>query len=150
QLQKKPPDPRLEDPFFTDCQTLLDEITVLQEAITITCLHEATQFARQHIEDVKQEAQLLTFDDQLSRLLQALQGEHGDTLAQALRSAMPVAIIDEFQDTDANQYGIFRHVYLQSGAGTDDIAGPSGMVMIGDPRSEEHTSELQSRENIVC
>src|SRR5690606_36764925 len=104
------------------------------EAITIACLHEATQFARQHIEHVKQEAQLLTLDDQLSRLLQALQGEHGDTLAQSLRSAMPVAMIYEFQDTDAIQYGIFRHVYLQSGADRDDIAGPSGMVMIVDPK----------------
>ena len=134
QLQKKPPDPRLEDPFFTACQTLLDEITVLQHAITITCLHEATQFARQHIENVKQEAQLLTFDDQLSRLLQALQGEHGDTLAQALRTAMPVAMIDEFQDTDAIQYGIFRHIYLQHADASDSSAGPSGMVMIGDPK----------------
>ena len=142
QLPKRPDDPRLDDPFFTACQAILDETALLKDAMPITCLHEATQFARQHMEKVKQDAQLLTFNDQLSRLLEALQGEQGDTLARALRSAMPVAMIDEFQDTDAIQYGIFRRLYLSGpgAAGNEphDSAphdsAPSGMVMIGDPK----------------
>lgn len=131
--QLKKADPALEDPFFAECQVIIDELEELQHALFITCLCESTRFARQHIEAVKQKGQLLTFNDQLTRLLEALQREHGETLAQALRTAMPVAMIDEFQDTDAIQYGIFRRIYFQHDDIRHDVL-PSGMIMIGDPK----------------
>ncbi len=52
---------------------------------------------------------MLGFDDMLSRLDAALrQPEHGEPLAAAIRQRFPVAMIDEFQDTDPQQYRIFR------------------------------------------
>src|SRR5690606_13544199 len=115
----KKADPGLQDDFFDSCQSLLDEIALLQQEVGIACLRESTAFARRHIENVKQTGQLLTFSDQLTRLLEALRAEHGSTLAAALRKAMPVAMIDEFLDTDAVQYAIFRHIYFQPSESAD-------------------------------
>lgn len=56
----------------------------------------------------------LGFDDMLSRLDEALRGDSGETLASAIRQRFPVAMIDEFQDTDPQQYRIFA----ASGAGS--------------------------------
>lgn len=50
----------------------------------------------------------------LSRLDEALRGDSGETLASAIRQRFPVAMIDEFQDTDPQQYRIFA----ASGAGS--------------------------------
>src|SRR5690606_41768857 len=61
-------------------------------------------------------------------------------------------------DIDASEQGYpgSRHgleVLLQ-GEGEDqcddDAHRPAGAVLDGEDRSEEHTSELQSRENLVC
>ncbi|MGE8496856.1 MAG: exodeoxyribonuclease V subunit beta [Pseudomonas sp.] len=67
---------------------------------------------------------LLAFDDLLNRVQQALQGEGGEHLAQALRNQYPVALIDEFQDTDPVQYQVFHRIY--DGAGD--------LCFVGDPK----------------
>ncbi len=51
------------------------------------------------------------FDDLLTRLDSALQHEGGEQLAEAIRLRYPVAMIDEFQDTDPQQYRIFQAIY---------------------------------------
>ena len=51
---------------------------------------------------------LLAFDDLLNRLDQALQGPVGHDLAASLRATYPLALIDEFQDTNAVQYAWLR------------------------------------------
>ncbi len=50
-------------------------------------------------------------------------------LADALFADWPVALVDEFQDTDDQQYGILDRLYR------DDAGQPRGrLVMIGDPK----------------
>ncbi|SNY64872.1 exodeoxyribonuclease V subunit beta [Enterobacter sp. CC120223-11] len=66
------------------------------------------------------------FDDMLSRLDQALQSESGEALAAAIRQRFPVAMIDEFQDTDPQQYRIFRRIWRRQ----PDTA----LLLIGDPK----------------
>ena len=51
------------------------------------------------------------FDDMLLRLDAALQSEGGERLATLIREQFPVALIDEFQDTDPVQYRIFENIY---------------------------------------
>ncbi|MEX3018462.1 exodeoxyribonuclease V subunit beta [Kluyvera sp. STS39-E] len=68
----------------------------------------------------------LGFDDMLSRLDEALHGDSGDALAAAIRQRFPVAMIDEFQDTDPQQYRIFRRIWRQQ----PDTA----LLLIGDPK----------------
>jgi exodeoxyribonuclease V beta subunit len=67
---------------------------------------------------------LLAFDDLLNKLQQALYGEGGDHLAGTLREQYPVALIDEFQDTDPVQYQVFRRIYEHQG----------DLCFVGDPK----------------
>src|SRR5205823_3966 len=55
----------------------------------------------------------------------ALASRHGHALAEAMRRRYPVALIDEFQDTDPVQYRIFRQVY-------HDTTAP--VFFVGDPK----------------
>lgn len=68
------------------------------------------------------------FDDLLQRLYAALHATDG-RLAAVLREQYPVALVDEFQDTDPWQYGSLRRIYLDPDAGRS-----VGLVMIGDPK----------------
>ena len=68
----------------------------------------------------KKEQAVLAYQDQLNLLLQALQSDSGESMARALRREYPVAMIDEFKDTDNIQYRIFEHIYP---AGEDGSRG---------------------------
>ena len=70
-----------------------------------------------------------TFDDLLSTVSDALDGKEGRSLADALFAAWPVALVDEFQDTDGVQYGILDRIYRSA---DDNKRGR--LVMIGDPK----------------
>ncbi len=69
------------------------------------------------------------FDDLLSRLESALHGPHGENLSASIRAQFPVAMIDEFQDTDPLQYRIFDAIYRVAA----DAPG-TGLILIGDPK----------------
>lgn len=72
-------------------------------------------------------------DDLLVQLNRALDpkeaGDNAKLLAGTLREHYPVAMIDEFQDTDPIQFEIFDRVYQVA-----DNANDSGIFMIGDPK----------------
>jgi exodeoxyribonuclease V beta subunit len=71
-----------------------------------------------------------TFDQLLHAVHAALQPRDGQrALADALCAAWPVALVDEFQDTDPVQFGILDAIY------SDAEGLPRGrLVMIGDPK----------------
>ena len=75
----------------------------------------------------------LGFDDLLAVVHDVLiaEAEHcgARPLADALFAAWPVALIDEFQDTDGLQYGILDTVYRAQGG---ELRGR--LLMIGDPK----------------
>lgn len=70
------------------------------------------------------------FDDMLSLVDEALRGPGGPPLAAAMRRRWHFVLIDEFQDTDATQWSIFRQVFSARSA----IASPSSLVLVGDPK----------------
>jgi exodeoxyribonuclease V beta subunit len=71
-----------------------------------------------------------TFDQLLHAVRAALEPRDGQrALADALHAAWPVALVDEFQDTDPVQFGILDAIYR------DAEGKPRGrLVMIGDPK----------------
>lgn len=75
----------------------------------------------------------MNFDDLLVQLEKALNPEidkdHAQHLAATLKRNYPIAMIDEFQDTDPIQYSIFDCIYT-----IKDSAKDSGIFMIGDPK----------------
>lgn len=81
------------------------------------------------LEAEKQKRAELGFDDLLVRLDRALAGAGGEHLAERIRLQFPVALIDEFQDTDPLQYRIFERIYRIAENPRD-----CGLFMIGDPK----------------
>jgi len=92
-------------------------------------LAHAACWVRARFDDEKRRRAEMGFDDMLTRLDAALHGENGERLAQVIRAQFPVALIDEFQDTDPVQYRIFDRVY-RIADNPDDCA----LLMIGDPK----------------
>jgi exodeoxyribonuclease V beta subunit len=75
---------------------------------------------------------LLAFDDLLNRLDEALRGPAGEDLAATLRGQYPLALIDEFQDTDPVQYAIFDRIYARvAGVASGSAAD---LCFVGDPK----------------
>ncbi|MBX2813656.1 MAG: UvrD-helicase domain-containing protein [Myxococcales bacterium] len=69
----------------------------------------------------------LDFSDMLNLLEESLYTEGGELLKEHLVRRYPVAIIDEFQDTDNIQWRIFRKLYLEP-----PLSGR--LMVIGDPK----------------
>jgi exodeoxyribonuclease V beta subunit len=88
-------------------------------------LAEAAQACREEMPRRARQRHVQTFSMLIDAVYQRLCGEHADSvLADRLYEAFPVALIDEFQDTDQRQFAIFDRIYR--GRGT--------LVMIGDPK----------------
>jgi len=83
----------------------------------------------QRFEQEKRQRAEMGFDDMLTRLDAALQSDNGERLAQVIRTQFPVALIDEFQDTDPLQYRIFDCIYA-----IEDNRPDCGLFLIGDPK----------------
>jgi exodeoxyribonuclease V beta subunit len=73
--------------------------------------HEFLAFAREELPRHKARLNILTYDDLLARLRDALKSRTGPTLLKTLGAQYRAALIDEFQDTDSVQYEIFRQVF---------------------------------------
>ncbi|MGY0560485.1 exodeoxyribonuclease V subunit beta [Luteimonas sp. A277] len=107
--------------------TALAEVDRLREARQVALLHRLRDDARRRMLRHKQQVRVLTYDDLIDRVAEALEGEHADALAARLREQYRIALVDEFQDTDPRQWQIFSRVF---GAGSPD----SALFLIGDPK----------------
>ncbi|TQF71473.1 exodeoxyribonuclease V subunit beta [Pseudoalteromonas luteoviolacea] len=107
-----------------------DEMSALHHKVKcqlpIALLQHALGDVKQILLQHKQLQSTISPDDLLGNLFQALQSEAGGELASKIVQQYPVALIDEFQDTDPIQYGIFSAIYQSS--------DESGLTMIGDPK----------------
>lgn len=73
----------------------------------------------------------LGYQDLLNELHAALEGRNGMALARGLRERYPVALIDEYQDTDPLQTRIFTRVYEPA----LKVPGtPPVLFIVGDPK----------------
>ncbi|MBL1377144.1 exodeoxyribonuclease V subunit beta [Zobellella iuensis] len=115
-------------PAFTAMRTLPGQLAALAAPLEAPRRHAAAWIRRRFDEEKRRRAEM-GFDDMLSRLDEALQGENGDRLAEVIRRQFPVALIDEFQDTDPLQYRIFDRIYRLA---ENDPA--CGLFLIGDPK----------------
>lgn len=89
-------------------------------------LAHAVRWVAAMLEETKQRRAQLGFDDMLKRLDGALHGHTGRRLADTIAAQYPLALIDEFQDTDPLQWRIFHRVYARRGG--------TGLLLIGDPK----------------
>ncbi|WP_417222600.1 exodeoxyribonuclease V subunit beta [Amphritea sp.] len=105
---------------------LCDEYLVSRLPLRELLLTMLRQRVEQRFAKLKQDYRLLSFDDLLSQLDAALQQDYSGLLASAIGKQYPVAMIDEFQDTDLLQYRIFSRLYPDN--------PERGLFMIGDPK----------------
>lgn len=81
---------------------------------------------------------LLFFDELISQLARSLKGPQGAGLRQILGRRYRVALIDEFQDTDNDQFFIFSTLFAGNGA-TEAGGQNHFLYLIGDPKQAIYT-----------
>ncbi len=116
------------DPFFDACEMHLDEYRRLEELFTeklVGLRFQAFAFVDDTLRRRRSETGKLSFDDLLLEIHDALSGPGGTGLARAVRESFGAVLIDEFQDTDAIQWSIFKRIFHGRGP---------RLFMIGDPK----------------
>ncbi|RUO63567.1 exodeoxyribonuclease V subunit beta [Pseudidiomarina insulisalsae] len=91
-------------------------------------LRHAANWLQLRFRLLQQQRAEIGFDDMLTRLRDALREDDGRLAAQ-LRQQFPIAMIDEFQDTDPVQYEIFDRIYQ-----IDATPEGTAIFLIGDPK----------------
>ncbi len=115
-------------PALNAMEILRDDLKNLPDARQAILRHAARWVAQRFAAEQARRAQM-GFNGLLSRLAAALDGPNGMRLAEIIRRQFPVALIDEFQDTDPVQCRIFDAVYRVE---ANDPA--TSLVLIGDPK----------------
>lgn len=101
---------------------LADELKLLKPAF----IQNSIQTVQADFENLKEDLNVLTYNDLLETVEQGLENDTSGRLSTLLSEKYPLALVDEFQDTDPIQYGIFRRIY----GNRKDKA----LFMIGDPK----------------
>ena len=122
------------DELAADCKTFLDQLAVGLRLVRKQLIGHAQEEIRRRVRQQRR----LGYDDLLIEMRDALDREgSGRRLAHSIRHRFPVALIDEFQDTDPTQERIFSAIY---GSGEDfgepDKAGDGrgALYIVGDPK----------------
>ncbi|MCG9759945.1 exodeoxyribonuclease V subunit beta [Pseudoalteromonas sp. S4498] len=115
----------LEHELIRHFDTLAELHQLVGSGLKIALVQQAVNEVRALLHAHKEEYGLISPDDLLKQLHQALMGDSGERLAEKIAQQYPVAMIDEFQDTDPIQYGIFSRVYVKEN---------TALTLIGDPK----------------
>jgi exodeoxyribonuclease V beta subunit len=101
---------------------LLEELKYLKPAF----IKESVEEIQHQFEVQKSTSNLMSYDDLLQFVEKGLKEDDSGFLSKKIREKYPLALVDEFQDTDPIQYSIFRSVYYGE--------KETGLFMIGDPK----------------
>ncbi|EPI4955457.1 TPA: exodeoxyribonuclease V subunit beta [Vibrio parahaemolyticus] len=121
-LEKTPKGSAPQHAVFEAIETFLANPISLKAPL----LAHAIEHCRVMLANAKNQKQWLSFDDLLTQLSASIDTDESELLAARIRTLYPVAMIDEFQDTDPLQYSIFSRIYLNN--------QECGLFMIGDPK----------------
>ena len=120
-LYKRTPPP--DAPLFDHFERFGTAATALGEFWLVGRRHGLLTDVAASLHDGAWRDRQLTFDALLTELHDALYGDHGSGLAMRMRRRYPIALIDEFQDTDRLQARIFEAIYPRD-----------GLIVVGDPK----------------
>jgi exodeoxyribonuclease V beta subunit len=102
-----------------------DKLNEAFKQIALALRRTLVDFLREELDKHLHRLNVLSFDDLIGRLAEALQSDKGPLLTAEMQQRFQVALIDEFQDTDDYQWSIFSRVF----------AVPSQyLYLIGDPK----------------
>lgn len=114
-------------PFFARVQEHVQASTTPIDTLTLIAKHAAYTVGLAY-RTAKQQRAAFDFSDLLQNLHHAVMADD-QRLATAIRLQYPVALVDEFQDTDPWQYGTLHRIYAQ-----EACTPHNALVMIGDPK----------------
>lgn len=131
-LKKDQTDDRIFNDFFQLAEQfgLHHEAWLRQQKLDI--LLQASNSIQSRITQLKKDALNVSFNDLIQQLSDVLKKDNG-TLSKRIRETFPMAMVDEFQDTDSKQYAIFKILYPASLA-KDNPQSTIALIMIGDPK----------------
>lgn len=129
---KQPPTPEqlAAIDIFATVYDLAVEVAALEHNTLLKLRHDLLHYLRQAHALRKQSGPERQFDDLLLDVFNALQqhAPHAHVLAASMAALWPVALIDEFQDTDPLQYAVFRRAFAaEAGDGR-------ALFLVGDPK----------------
>ena len=102
--------------------TTLDELTAVLSSLNALMMSHFRARLIKMASDKQLEENIIFFDDLIQRVASAITK---DDLALSIAKRYPIALIDEFQDTDQWQYHIFEQIYRLPN---------TRLVLIGDPK----------------
>ncbi len=107
--------------FFKEVSEFYELLNTWQHQFKFSLLHQFEE----SLEQRKEEKQVLTFNDLLKGVLNALNSSFGPLLKARVSSQYQAALVDEFQDTDPGQFNLFKQFFI-----TPDHY----LFLIGDPK----------------
>jgi len=102
-------------------------------AAALDFLHALREEATQRLATLKRTRRVQTYDDLIDGVAHALEGSQRLDLVRKLRQQYRIALVDEFQDTDDRQWGIFHTVFGDSPE-VQQLGLPPALFLIGDPK----------------
>ena len=113
--------------FFAAVADHIDTLSAEPSTTKLIALHAAHAVGETY-QAAKAQRVAFDFSDLLQNLHHAVMADDG-RLATAIRQQYPVALVDEFQDTDPWQYGTLNRIYAP-----EACTAANALVMIGDPK----------------
>ncbi|GAA4857090.1 exodeoxyribonuclease V subunit beta [Luteimonas vadosa] len=123
----------------------LAALSAWKHARRAALLHRIRDEAHARLALLKQQRRVQTYDDMIDGVADALDGDHGDALAERLRVQYRVALVDEFQDTDARQWRIFARVFGADVRGEADAAEAADGVHAIGALAKAHADDTDTR-----
>ncbi len=123
-LKGEPPD----HPALAALEALQDELHALPDPYADLLTH-AVHWCRARLDREQERRAEMGPNELLTHLDRALAGPNCEALGAQIRRQFPVALVDEFQDTDPVQYRIFDCVYR-----IRENRRECGVFLIGDPK----------------
>jgi len=125
--------------IFSGVNALKTDITKIIEKIAkaqaYSIVNQGILIIRENVKAKKTQQNMLSFDDLITTLAQALtQYDFSSELAARLLAQFPVALVDEFQDTDPQQFAILQALYFPKNSNNNLESTGSALYLIGDPK----------------
>jgi exodeoxyribonuclease V beta subunit len=119
-------------PVFLLCDNLIKQASAIEKKLNNHLLFLQKEFLEElknKLPQIKQEKNVLYYDDLLFQARRALGGDAGIKLAEILREKYKAVLVDEFQDTDPVQFAILESIFIK---GNEKTRAP--VFYIGDPK----------------
>lgn len=125
---------------FDATEKLCEEGTDEKIVVTAQLVNRLLPIAREKFALYKVEATGMTFDDIIEKASEVIKAESEkefSSLIEAIRRKYRIALVDEFQDTDAKQWTIFKTVFSSEfNKNVKDAPKPQQgfLLVVGDPK----------------